>query len=634
MAINYIDTSAKEVKTKKSKSSLKLFFKTALLTIAVACGILLVISAILAILIYPNAKDLAAQGEVTYAQANRLQKAIEDKNLVQADVELKKLNTQEKKTKTEYKKLSYLKYIPVLAGYYNDGTHLLNIADIGIDMGQKSLNAIEPFADVLGLGTGKKEEITAEKKAQTVVQEVIPKLVPLVDELDSKSGQINKELDQINPDHYPAGFKVKGHSVREGLTTAKSYLKKVDALVPEVKPLLLAAPEIAGSPTEKTYLILLQNDKELRATGGFITAYALLKVKGGQVVDTQSDDIYQLDLKYHRTELSPEAIQKYLSNTTLPIRDSNFSPDYKVAAQKFESMYNTIKLMPRVDGIFALDTEFVRMFLETTGPIKTKKTKEVWSADKNRLGIPDVVYKLELYSEKIHSGSPERKGVVGELMDALMDKVLNAKTDEIPSYLDTFVNAANQKHFLFYFHNRAAQDFVEKHNFAGQIHDYDGDYFHLNNSNFGGLKGNIYLKQKVVQNIDIDPDGTVTKKVDVTLSNTAKADGWLNSVYFNWMRIYVPRDSLLVTKQVQKDFSSGEEFDKEVYRGFSATYPLKSTLTSFTYRLPERVKVGAPYKMLIQKQPGVGSVDMTIKINGVEKARFDLKEDKEVTISY
>jgi hypothetical protein len=38
-------------------------------------------------------------------------------------------------------------------------------------------------------------------------------------------------------------------------------------------------PEILGKNQEKTYLLLFQNDKELRATGGFLTAYAVFKIK-------------------------------------------------------------------------------------------------------------------------------------------------------------------------------------------------------------------------------------------------------------------------------------------------------------------------------------------------------------------
>ncbi len=217
-------------------------------------------------------------------------------------------------------------------------------------------------------------------------------------------------------------------------------------------------------------------------------------------------------------------------------------------------------------------------------------------------------------------------------MDALIDKVMSAKPDQMKDYIEAFIDTGNRKHMLFYFHNNFAQKLAEKYNFAGRIKDYSGDYFHLNNSNFGGLKGNLYVKQKVVQDIQIDSVGKVTKSVDVTLINPVKADGWLSSIYLNWMRVYVPKGSTLVSKKVFKDFTSGEEFNKEVYRGFGPTYPLNSSTFNFTYQLPFKINPGENYKMLIQKQPGVNEIEMIIKINGVKKEEFKLTTDKELSI--
>ncbi len=636
MAITYIDTSAKEVKTegkKTSKPKLKLFLKTVFLTVLVTLGFFIIASLILGIVVYPKAKSFQKEIEVTYSQANVLKASLKDKDLIKAQADLEQLKADLKDSQTEFEKLSFLKYVPVAAAYYSDGEHLLKVAAIGVSLGEDSFVAVEPFGDVLGF-KGSKSELTAEKKAEVLIKEGIPKLVPLIDDYSVKLTEIQKEIDQIDPNRYPSSLQVKGVKVREALATSKDYLAKAHELIPQIKPLLLAAPEIAGEPSEKTYLILFQNDKELRATGGFITSYALARVKGGRLLDVESDDIYHLDQKFTPKEKSPEAIKKYIGWSLLPIRDSNVSPDYKVAAMKFESMYNTIPKMPKVSGVFALDTEFVRAFLEVTGPIKTKKTKETFSAEKNRLGIPDVVYKLELHAEKINQHKPDRKGILGELMDAMIEKVSSAKTDQLPKYIDVFLKEVNEKHILFYFHNQAVQDFAEKYNAAGQIHDYDKDYFLLNNSNFGGLKGNLYIKQKVVQDITIDSEGSVTKKVDVTLTNPVKADGWLSSIYLNWMRVYVPLDSTLITKKVYKDFTSGVELGKEVYRGYGPTYPLNSSVSNFTYELPFKVAAGEPYKMLIQKQPGVEEVHMIIKINGEVKNDFKLKVDTELSIPY
>ena len=70
------------------------------------------------------------------------------------------------------------------------------------------------------------------------------------------------------------------------------------------------------------------------------------------------------------------------------------SPDYLVSAQKFESCYNTIPGIEKVDGVIALDTEFVRTLIEFTGPIKVDSCGETFSAENNQYGISDVVYRM------------------------------------------------------------------------------------------------------------------------------------------------------------------------------------------------------------------------------------------------
>ncbi len=635
MAIKVIDPTAKDIRPGKKapRTKLELLVKTALATFVVTFGVLVILGLLLAVLFYPQVRTLSQEVETTYSQAKKLETSLKDRDIKQSEQDLKVLQDQLKVIRGKFNNLGFVRFVPVAAGYYKDSEHLLNAADIGAEIGRRALVAVDPFGAILGF-KGTTDTLNAEQKAEQLVTKVIPSLVPIVDDVTGKLALIEKEINGVDPDHYPPNFEIRGVKVRESLNLAKQTLKTVHEFLPQVKPLLLAAPEVAGTPVEKTYLVLLQNDKELRPTGGFITAYALVKVKNGQIVSKDSDDIYHMDQLYKRTEIAPEAIQKYIGHNSLPIRDSNISPDYKISAIKFESMYNTIKGFPKVDGVFALDTEFVRTILEATGPVTTKKTKETFSAENNRLGIPDVVYKLELISEKINGGKNDRKGIVGELMDTLMDKITNAKTDEFPKYVKAVLKTIEEKHLLFYFHNNVIQDFAEKYNAAGQIHSYNGDYFHLNNSNFGGLKGNIYIKQAVVQDINIDDSGTVTKKVDVTLTNPVKADGWLNSIYLNWMRIYVPRSSKLISEKVQKDFTSGEELGKEVYRGYSATSPLNKSIANFTYQLPFKVTQGEPYKMLIQKQPGIGELEMTIKINGVTKEHFMLREDKELKINW
>ncbi len=50
---------------------------------------------------------------------------------------------------------------------------------------------------------------------------------------------------------------------------------------------------IAGGPfNEKNYLVLFQNNNELRPTGGFISAYGILKFRNGLFAGLEVNDVF------------------------------------------------------------------------------------------------------------------------------------------------------------------------------------------------------------------------------------------------------------------------------------------------------------------------------------------------------
>ena len=146
-----------------------------------------------------------------------------------------------------------------------------------------------------------------------------------------------------------------------------------------------------------------------------------------------------------------------------------------------------------------------------------------------------------------------------------------------------------------------------------------------------GAKANFFITQKIEQDIITSTDGTITKKIKVTLTNPSnQLVGWLNSNYRNYMRVYLPKDSKFIDQETQADFKESEDLDKKVFESFSVTSPLTSSTSIFTYELPFKVKPGEEYKMLIQKQAGTGATKMIIRLNGELIEDFDLTVDREI----
>ena len=518
----------------------------------------------------------------------------------------------------DIKPLSFAKNIPFFGNYYKDVAHILQAAHHGIAAGDILIEAVAPFADVLGFKTeGTEAFLDAEKKVEGLVK-VMPEIAPRLDEVAVEFAIIRQELETVDPRRYPASFK--GQPIRSLLADAKQMMNTVEESMPDVKELLSVLPGVMGDPTRKTYLILFQNDKELRSTGGFLTAYALMTIEGGKIVDVQSDDMYKLDDLIAEKVPPTPVLAQYLKVEESFIRDSNLSPDFYENCQKFEWFLTKASSFPKIDGIIGIDTYLVRDILEVLGPVKLAGYEEEFSSN-------NVVYQLELYANLLGQYIVGRKDLLGVLMDAMMDKAFNAPREQWKPLFETGLKLAGEKHVLFYLHDQRAQVLAEKYNYAGRLQEFEGDYLHINDTNFAGAKANLYIQETVTQDYKVAKDGTVVKTVTVNLDNPEPNDGWLNGTYYDWMRIYVPKGSKLLDSSSWREVRVSEDLGKTVFETYTYCYPKNSNSVSVTYELPFKIQKGQALQTLIQKQPGTDEHRYVITWNGEKVKEFTLEKD-------
>lgn len=573
-----------------------------------------------------------AQSQRTLSQAKKISSALKSQDIVQIKNETSALGAEINRLEKSLKPLVWTKFIPFLGSYYSDAEHLVKASQHGSKAGELIASALVPFADALGLKGGATGN--AELYAQKAVQ-AMPALLPVADKIEHEVKQARLQIDQVNPNRYP-DLSIRGLKVKSSLVQARTVVDQVDSFMPDIKPILQHVPVALGSPKTKTYLILLQNDKELRATGGFITAYAVGRVDNGKLSpDITSDNIYNLDSTL-KLGPAPEPIQQYLLQKTLYIRDSNLSPDFKVSATEFAKYYNQSPGAANIDGVVAIDTEFIRALIEASGPLYLPAYQETFTASQDSecgQGFPDLVCKIEKYTSQNLNVKyfGDRKKILGELMQALLKQVLSSSKDKFEPLLTTALTEFSEKHIMFYSYDTNVQNLVEKYNHGGRIKEADNynDYLHINQSNFGGGKSNGYIDQEVEQDIQVDASGTVKKTITIKINNKGKFDEHLNTGYRNWMRFYTPKGAAL--NSGQGEITTLSDLGKTVFANFSKTDPGKSSRIKVEYTLPNKIANNSDYKMLIQKQPGVDHMPMVIKLNGKEVAKFDLTTDREVS---
>jgi len=578
--------------------------------------------------------------KATYAQAKITQDAIKQQNVELASLELAKTKTALEDTQGNLHTMFYLKFVPIASWYYNDADHLINAGFHGLDAATILIDSIKPYADLLGLkGQGSFVGGTAQQRIETAVK-TMSKITPRIDNIADKLSLAREEIDKVNPGHYPAIGP--GKKVRSGFENLKSLTDQSVDLINNSRPLIKILPEMLGEPDEKKYLILFQNDKELRPTGGFLTAYSIFRLDSGIVHVDNSSDIYDLDDTISGKARAPEPILNYLDNVNvLNLRDINLSPDFKVSMDDFTAMYKKAGGYKEVDGIIAVDTQALVAAMEILGDVSAGGTTFTTKKDP-RCDCPQVIYQLEVIADQPVQGTRDnRKGIIGQLMYAIMNKAFSSSPKLYWGPLfQTMLTQISEKHILFNMYNADAQKGLEGFNAAGRILPFEGDYLHINEANFGGAKSNMFVSEEVTQDYNVGSDGVVTKTITVNYKNPhppsdcnlERGNLCLNAVLRNWFRVYVPKGSRLVdSKGSEVKMKTYEELGKTVFEGFLTVRPQGAAKLTLTYELPFKPADSA-LPLMVQKQPGTANNSYTINVGGRKFETFDLASDKTINI--
>ncbi len=127
-------------------------------------------------------------------------------------------------------------------------------------------------------------------------------------------------------------------------------------------------PSMLGAEGPRNYVIAMQNNSELRSSGGIIGAIALLHAEGGRISLVQQAstmDFPPLDealpLSESTTALFEDRPGRYLQNiTSIP----DFTEAAPLIAARWQQRFGT-----PVDGVIAVDSVMTKHLLAVTGPL-------------------------------------------------------------------------------------------------------------------------------------------------------------------------------------------------------------------------------------------------------------------------
>ncbi len=337
---------------------------------------------------------------------------------------------------------------------------------------------------------------------------------------------------------------------------SSSLLYRFTKLAPtEIREYLLYAktfatelPDLLGQSGKVSYMVLFQNNMELRPTGGFIGSFALVDFERGKLVNYEIFDVYEADGQLKGYVAPPEPISKYLGEAAWYMRDGNWDPDFPVSAERIE-WFLAKELEKEVEGVVAIDLNAVALLLDNMGP--------VYLADFNKeIGSHNLYEETQEEVElEFFPGSYRKRNFLTALARSLMLEVTEADSDLQIAIIKSLLTGLDRKHIQVFLHNHKAQATIGRLGFGGEVSapsclepNCTTGYTGLVEANVGVNKINYHIKRTTNLDVFLDEE-RIKNTLEVTYTNSSSVshDPSVNNIYKNYLRLLIPKEAVGVS---------------------------------------------------------------------------------------
>lgn len=379
-----------------------------------------------------------------------------------------------------------------------------------------------------------------------------------------------------------------------------------------------------GMDKPKTYLVLLLNNTEMRPGGGFIGAYAIIKVDKGvpTVVKVEGTEILDNLGNKDFESIAPAPISKYLKVSRWYFRDSNWSPDFSISSKKSIELYEKQSgQINKIDAVIGFTPTVMEEILKIHGPIK------VDGQEFNSKNFTEKLeYEVEYGFNKRGLDFSDRKNILKSMANNLIPEFRYDFVKNWQQYYALFNKLTKEKQIIFYSLDEGAQKMLVSKDWAGLMTKSSGDYLLWADSNMGALKTDVAIDRELNYRISASGTDKYLATAKMKFTHTGKFD-WRTSRYRDYARIFVPAGSKLIdaegSMEIEKSTKPGvvdQGFENgfQWFGTFISIEPGRVGELSFKYYLPDhivqQIKNGN-YELSIQKQLGTIDNGLTLDLD-------------------
>lgn len=412
--------------------------------------------------------------------------------------------------------------------------------------------------------------------------------------------------------------------IRDARQTLEKEVIKLKRLTSTISAVLAVLPGAAGAQEKRRYFLAVQNNAELRATGGLIGCYGIMTVEDGRFSLDNFDKITVLQKRDQPVEAPRDFIDRYgCFKATRIWSNANMSPDFPTVGKVLLGLYKS-NVGVDLDGVISIDPVGLQYLLEATGP--------VWVPEAAiRLDASNVVNWTLIEAYNRYQGE-ERQDFLTDVARAVWEKILSGKITDKAKLIDQLSLALKDKHMMLFDANEEEQKVFNDLGYAGTLIHTTCDFLQIVMQNHGANKVDVYLYEDVDYLLSVNKDGSAHAKVTVKIANRAPKSGLPLYVAGGdplgakggssrtYLSLYAPRDAQLMSVTVDGkpgDPDVGHEKDKAVFSQYLYVAPGTSSVTSFTYDLPQVLKSNGEtidYILDWQAQPIINHARITANI--------------------
>lgn len=551
-----------------------------------------ILKPLLAVLLFPIL-TLIVSGGLTYFSFYQFQSGRD--NLV-----MHLLSASKTIARAGYFESRILKYIPIVGQVYKETEYLsygvISASDLGKDVVPLARKASQLLANIFGDDPYQVTNVLAgsEGKLQQVYDNVLDLEKNTIESKNRGSLTANMVLSKTNFENY------------------KHLIYQLTLMVERI-------PNILGVDKSKTYLVLFENNMELRPTGGFIGSFGLLKFDSGRLSEVTISDVYSADGQLNGHVEPPAPIKEHLGEANWWLRDSNWDPDFPTSAKRAEWFLDK-EISQSVDGVASIDLNPVKDFL--------KISRDIYLSDYSLNITPDNLYE-KVQSEvedNFFPGTHKKASFLTTLSRNIITEVEELTSSEKLQFLKLVYENLNERHIQVFLHDGDFQKSMSTLGWDGSVFvpicedECSPDLIGIVEANVGVNKSNYFIKRNVNININIDA-GVVEKSLTLSLENSANTSLGLSGRYKPYVRLLIPENSTNI--KVISSYGRNTEVltpDLTSSRGYKEVGIITEVLAGETKELTFNWMVGfdkpvSQYNLFFRKQAGVDEYPVNITVN-------------------